>query len=719
MSGGNHARLAQPCARRLATGLLGGLLVAPWASAASAPSRGRRRSARSDAAPAVASRRIAAHGPDEKSIVVGTAAASRRTWPTSPSRPIERPTTTSSRSPTSRKTSPSWPTAPTIRRRRSRRSPTNRRRPSSSRRRRPRVAGRPADNADGRTTFASTTSRLKPTPPRRAPSRGRRSQAASFNGVTPGVTTRAEVLSRVGQARSRQTDAATRSPTSWKTFRRSRSASPATWSTSIRVELAQPGQRRTADRQARPQRTSPRRASQDDGRHVLDDVSRAGRHVHHSPTSAHGERRRPRRTTPTPRCREIVIRPIEAAPFVVRAEASPPRDYARSHRRPGNGAAARSARTPRRRLLLASSSWPPARLSPPSSWLPRPSTWSRERRVPAAVGQVPEVPGPLRRGRRADAPGARRDDRDASRSRPGPGANGPAGRAGLEGSARAGRAAAQQGDRAGRPAGDAATIRPSAPPPTSCWSSAHLAVAERIAVGDWQDKDEVVGQWICRASALAEQMIEAGEADVSLRLQVARERAVARAGGSTRRSIRSCGSTKPSRPPPISRRSIDDALARDELNWQLGLAYFYATEIRTAAARPRWRFEVRRPGRRDARAAGRSPRRAAGHRVRVGPAVLPDWRRPCGAPAGSRRGVPVVRPRRRAAVEAGAGDAAGGPGQHGDALVSMGVSYWEIGDRERAYELTEAGRASWSSRASPRGCWRPTRSTCRRATSRR
>jgi hypothetical protein len=31
------------------------------------------------------------------------------------------------------------------------------------------------------------------------------------------------------------------------------------------------------------------------------------------------------------------------------------------------------------------------------------------------------------------------------------------------------------------------------------------------------------------------------------------------------------------------------------------------------------------------------------------------------------------------------------PGQHGDALVSMGVSYWEVGKRERAYELTEAG----------------------------
>jgi hypothetical protein len=31
------------------------------------------------------------------------------------------------------------------------------------------------------------------------------------------------------------------------------------------------------------------------------------------------------------------------------------------------------------------------------------------------------------------------------------------------------------------------------------------------------------------------------------------------------------------------------------------------------------------------------------------------------------------------------------PGSHGDALVSMAVSYWETGDRERAYEWTAAG----------------------------
>ena len=43
------------------------------------------------------------------------------------------------------------------------------------------------------------------------------------------------------------------------------------------------------------------------------------------------------------------------------------------------------------------------------------------------------------------------------------------------------------------------------------------ALFERIALGDWAKKDEVVVQWISRASALAEEMIEAGEVQTEQR----------------------------------------------------------------------------------------------------------------------------------------------------------------------------------------------------------
>jgi tetratricopeptide (TPR) repeat protein len=220
--------------------------------------------------------------------------------------------------------------------------------------------------------------------------------------------------------------------------------------------------------------------------------------------------------------------------------------------------------------------------------------------------------------------------------------------------------------------------------------SAHLAVADRIAAGDWQDKDEYVAQWVSRASALAEQMIEANEADVSMRLQVA---VCALAAGARLQ-------------PPIDpqlwiaeaeqaaaelRQSCDDVLASDELNWQLGLAYCYATEISHR------RSETEQALRYGALAA-----------AALEPAVLTRQEMPdanfvlgrlyfqIGAVHAVHRGdhetacqwydqaiEPLSAPVPMTALAA--------PGQHGDALVSMAVSYWETGDRERAYELTGAG----------------------------
>ena len=185
-------------------------------------------------------------------------------------------------------------------------------------------------------------------------------------------------------------------------------------------------------------------------------------------------------------------------------------------------------------------------------------------------------------------------------------------------------------------------------------------------------------------------MIEAGEADVSLRLQVA---LTALAAGAKL-------------DPPIDpqpwideaeqaatelRMRVDDELARNELDWQLGLAYLYATEIshRRAAVDEALKFGAW-PKRRSSRPPSRR-KELPDTEVRHRSALLPNRRRVCGAPRRPRDGVPVVRPGDRAAVNPVPVTELAAPGHHGDALVSMGVSYWEIGDRERAYELTGAG----------------------------
>jgi tetratricopeptide (TPR) repeat protein len=220
--------------------------------------------------------------------------------------------------------------------------------------------------------------------------------------------------------------------------------------------------------------------------------------------------------------------------------------------------------------------------------------------------------------------------------------------------------------------------------------SAHLAVAERIAAGDFKDKREFVGQWISRASALAEQMIESGEADVSLRLQVAL-------------SALSAGEklASPIDPQPWIKEAeeavaeltphLEDELARAELQWQLGLAYLYATEL------------SHRRGECDAAikfgdlsasslAKGKTCRRDMPDTefvmgrlyFQIGAAYAVHRTDHTTACQWYDRAIdPLSQPMPFTALAT--------PHLHGDALVSMAVSYWEIGDRERAYELTGAG----------------------------
>jgi tetratricopeptide (TPR) repeat protein len=219
---------------------------------------------------------------------------------------------------------------------------------------------------------------------------------------------------------------------------------------------------------------------------------------------------------------------------------------------------------------------------------------------------------------------------------------------------------------------------------------AHLAVAERISVGDWKDKDKVVAQWISRASALSEELIESGEADVSLRLQVALSALAAGA----------------KLDPPIdphmwiveaeqaaTELTTDsaDKLAKAVIEWQLGLAYCYATEIshRRGESDDALKYgdlavaalTAAAPSRQETPDANFVLGRVyfqigAVHAVHLSDHVTAcQWY--------DRAIEPLSKPVPMTSLAT--------PGLHGDALVSMGVSYWENGDRDRAYELTTAG----------------------------
>jgi hypothetical protein len=220
--------------------------------------------------------------------------------------------------------------------------------------------------------------------------------------------------------------------------------------------------------------------------------------------------------------------------------------------------------------------------------------------------------------------------------------------------------------------------------------NAHLAVAERIAAGDSLNKDELVAQWISRASALGEQMIADGEADVSLRLQVAVS-ALASGGRLSPPIDPQLWVSEAEQAAKALKTDANDDLADAEIQWQLGLAYCYATEIshKRAEADDALRYGVLADAALTSAARSRQElpdtlfvlgrlyfQVGAVYAVhRSDHATACQWYdraiEPLSSPA------PVT--------------ALASPGLHSDALVSMAVSYWQNGDRDRAYELTGAG----------------------------
>lgn len=220
---------------------------------------------------------------------------------------------------------------------------------------------------------------------------------------------------------------------------------------------------------------------------------------------------------------------------------------------------------------------------------------------------------------------------------------------------------------------------------------AHLAVAEEISRRKYARKDEIVGQWIGRASGLAEEMIKAGDGNLELRLIVARD------------ALAALANLKPSKDPsPWVKEAEEtagqlladnrDPLFRARVQWELGQAYFHALRVQHS------RKEVE---------AGISYGEQAIRHLKSGAAATGELRPSAEMLVGRLhfhigalhavhkqdhaeaitwydRAEPLLnsgKPKSELAV----------PRTRGEALVSMAVSYWDQGQRERAIDLTVSG----------------------------
>lgn len=219
---------------------------------------------------------------------------------------------------------------------------------------------------------------------------------------------------------------------------------------------------------------------------------------------------------------------------------------------------------------------------------------------------------------------------------------------------------------------------------------AHLAIALEVARGKWQKKAEYVPQWIARASALAEQPTDDGEHDLRSRLQVAVS------------SLAAIANLDEPIDPDLwileveetsakLRQTAADKLVEQQIDWEMGLAYFRAAQIEHR------RGQSQRAIRYGKQAESKLTPLAKSHRE------LPDTDHLLGLLYFQLGAVYAVHQENhgkacewydRAAellLQPVPVTSLASPSQHGDALVSMGVSYWQTGNRELALELTQAG----------------------------
>jgi len=219
---------------------------------------------------------------------------------------------------------------------------------------------------------------------------------------------------------------------------------------------------------------------------------------------------------------------------------------------------------------------------------------------------------------------------------------------------------------------------------------AHLATAVEIARGDWEQKDKTVPKWIERASALSEEMIAADPTNLPLRLQVAVSALAAAASFDQPIDPLLWVEEAEETARYLKENSVDE-LVRDQYDWQLGLAYFQAAQIEHRRSDPK---SAERLGdladlKLSGLAKGRDEMPDTGYLLgrlyfQIGAVHAVHYEDHVTACRWYDQAADLLLDPVPVTTMAA-------PQQHGDALVSMGVSYWQTNRRERAIELTEAG----------------------------
>jgi tetratricopeptide (TPR) repeat protein len=219
---------------------------------------------------------------------------------------------------------------------------------------------------------------------------------------------------------------------------------------------------------------------------------------------------------------------------------------------------------------------------------------------------------------------------------------------------------------------------------------AHLGMAHDIAAGTFQQKERVVPKWLSRASAYVQDMVEAEDGDPDLRLQLAKGALAACVATQGKVDAKPWMKAAMQTGKELIAKS-SDAWRKSHLEWELGLILYdglivdedrgssqdllanctmTATYLESGAKdRSETADDVFRLGRLYYRIGSLHAVKRGDHKTAV---------------AWYEKAVPLLdRPLPAACRNE--------QGKYGEWYVSMGISYWEIGQGDFAVQLTDAG----------------------------
>lgn len=219
---------------------------------------------------------------------------------------------------------------------------------------------------------------------------------------------------------------------------------------------------------------------------------------------------------------------------------------------------------------------------------------------------------------------------------------------------------------------------------------AHLGAADNIARGPWKRNQEVSQKWVARAAELADELIEGGDFDESLRWVLQQKKLSVLAGALSTDD-----------PAPTVKELIrlsknliadcEDPLFRARVQFQTGLALIDAAQLQHWRRKADLAIEYATIGIKLLETATEQRDVTAVHEYRLGRAyfligsVYSILR-------GDHKQAVTWFSKAEAKLRAPLPEVLGYEmNVHGDRFISMGVSFWQIDKREKAAELTKHG----------------------------